>query len=52
MRRLALGVAVVTAVIIVLAASIPRGPMNHGWDWPWHDWWHSGFAQHGGFHQD
>ncbi len=52
MRRLVLGVAAAIAVIVALAVWMPRGPMNHGWDWPWHDWWHSGFAQHGWLHQD
>ena len=51
MRKIVLGF---TAIIIVLAAAVllavvtgwvPRGPMNHGWDWPWHDWWHSRLEQ-------
>ena len=42
MRKIALGVAAATIVLVTtVAASVPRGPMNHGWDWPWHDWWHS-----------
>ena len=61
MRKLVVGIGVGMAVVYWLAAAgtlavmagwVPRGPMNHGWDWPWHDWWHSqsahnGLGQHG-----
>jgi hypothetical protein len=26
------------ALLVAIAAWVPRGPINHGWDWPWHDW--------------
>jgi len=52
MGKLVLGIAAAAALMVAVAAWVPRGPMNHGWDWPWHDWWHSGLAQHGWFHQD
>jgi hypothetical protein len=43
----------IVLMALAIAAAVPRGPMNHGWDWPWHDWWHSGWAlQHGWLHQD
>lgn len=51
MRKLVFGIAAITAVIVAVAAWSPRGPMNHGWDWPWHDWWHSAYA-HGWFYRD
>lgn len=41
----AVAVIVVAALLAVVTGLVPRGPMNHGWDWPWHDWWHSGPAQ-------
>jgi hypothetical protein len=47
MRKVALGItATVTllgaaVLLVVVTGWVPRGPMNHGWDWPWHDWWHS-----------
>jgi hypothetical protein len=48
MRNIVFGIAAVLAVLVVVAAGSPRGPMNHGWDWPWHDWWHSASSlQHG-----
>lgn len=37
----AIGFLVVACALTVMTGWIPRGPMNHGWDWPWHDWWHS-----------
>jgi hypothetical protein len=61
MRKLVVGIAVGMAVVYWLAAAgslaaiagwVHRGPMNHGWEWPGHDWWHSQSAhsqlrQHG-----
>ena len=56
MRKLTVGIAVGIAVLYWLAAAgslaaiagwVHRGPMNHGWEWPWHDWWHSGSAHSG-----
>jgi hypothetical protein len=56
MRKFALGI---TATVVLLVAAVllavvtgwvPRGPMNHGWDWPWHDWWHSRL-EHSRLHQ-
>lgn len=47
MRKIALGIKTTAALLIaavvlaIVAGWVPRGPMNHGWDWPWHDWWHS-----------
>lgn len=32
---------VIALVLAAMTGLIPRGPMHHGWDWPWHDWWHS-----------
>ena len=52
MRKGTQGTRGITATVALLAAAalliaiatatwVHRGPMNHGWDWPWHDWWHS-----------
>ena len=42
MRKMTFGLTAATALFVMtVAASAPRGPVNHGWDWPWHDWWHS-----------
>jgi len=42
------GIAAALALLVAIAAWIPRGPMNHGRDSPWHDWWHSAPSlQHG-----
>lgn len=47
MRKVALGITATVALLgaavllVVVTGWVPRGPMNHGWDWPWHDWWHS-----------
>ena len=35
----------IALVALAIAGSVPRGPMNQGWDWPWHDWW-QGALQH------
>ena len=57
MRNVALGITAtvvllaVTALLVAVAVWGPRGPMNHGWDWPWHDWWHSRW-EHSRLHQD
>jgi hypothetical protein len=48
MRNIVFGIAAALALLVAVAAWSPRGPMNHGWDWPWHDWWHSASSlQHG-----
>jgi hypothetical protein len=41
MGKLALGIAAAAVLLAAIAAWPPRGPMNHGWDWPWQDWWHA-----------
>ncbi|CAM5204562.1 HAE1 family hydrophobic/amphiphilic exporter-1 OS=Castellaniella defragrans OX=75697 GN=HNR28_001219 PE=4 SV=1 [Castellaniella defragrans] len=47
MRKIALGITATVALLVaavllaVVTGWVPRGPMNHRWDWPWHDWWHS-----------
>jgi quercetin dioxygenase-like cupin family protein len=52
MRKTTFGIAAVTALLVTtVAASVPRGPVNHGWDWQWHDWWHSR-SERGGLSQD
>lgn len=35
------GLFIAAIIVATIASLIPRGPMHHGWDWPWHDWWHS-----------
>lgn len=51
MRKVALGITTTVALLVavvlpgVVTGWMPRGPMNHGWDWPWHDWWHSAGAE-------
>jgi hypothetical protein len=51
MRKIALGITATVALLVaavllaVVTGWVPRGPMNHGWDWPWHDWWHSRLGQ-------
>jgi hypothetical protein len=53
MSKMAFRIAAVLALLVAIAGAVPRGPMNHGWDWPWHDWWHSGRTlQHGWLHLD
>ena len=51
MRKLVVGIAAAAALLAAIAVWPQRGPMNHGWDWPWHDWWHAGW-QHGQLPQD
>ena len=57
MRSVALGITAtvvlpaVTALLVAVSVWGSRGPMNHGWDWPWHDWWHSRW-EHSRLHQD
>jgi len=56
MRKIALGITATVAVLVaavllaVVTGWVPRGPMDHGWDWPWHDWWHSRL-EHSQLHQ-
>ncbi len=46
MRKMTFGIVATTALLMTtVAAAVPRGPANHGWDWPWHDWWPSRSAQ-------
>jgi len=51
MRKIVLGITAAAALLVaavllaVVTGWVPRGPMNHGWDWPWHDWWHSRLEQ-------
>lgn len=52
MRKLVAGVAAVYWLIAAvslaaIAGWVHRGPMNHGWEWPLHDWWHSQSAHSG-----
>lgn len=51
MGRLVLGIAVAVVLLATIVMWPQRGPMNHGWDWPWHDWWHATW-QHGSPHRD
>ena len=51
MGRLVLGIAVAVVLLAAIVMWPQRGPMNHGWDWPWHDWWHATW-QHGSPHAD
>lgn len=56
MREVALGITATIALLmaavllVVVTGWVPRGPMDHGWDWPWHDWWHSRL-EYGRLHQ-
>lgn len=36
-----IGLFVATSIVAAIANLVPREPMHHGWDWPWHDWRHS-----------
>lgn len=56
MRKIALIITVTVALLVaavllaIVTGWVPRGPMNHGWDWPWHDRWHSRL-EHSRLHQ-
>ncbi len=39
--KIAIGLFAAAIIVVAIASLVPRGPMHHGWDWPWHDWWHS-----------
>lgn len=41
MPRFAVWTLVIFVLLVLTAGSLQWGPMNHGRDWPWHDWWHS-----------
>jgi hypothetical protein len=52
MGKIVCRVAAVIVLLVALAGAVVRGPMNHGWDWPWHDWWHSAGTSHHGWLRD
>ena len=45
MRKSARAVVAALALLLAAAVLVPRGPMGHGWDWPWHDWYHSSWER-------
>lgn len=45
MGKLLLGLAIAAVLLAVIVAMPQRGPNDHGWDWPWHDWCHSAWHQ-------
>lgn len=39
--KMVIGLSVAAIIVVAIASLVQRRPMHHGWDWPWHDWWHS-----------